>query len=220
MTSRIGSTSRSVVDVGRVDVPQVQPATVPQRRRDRRGDLGCGVDRRAGRPRRRPRLPWPRVSLASADRRTAARSRVQRVAERGVDRAQGGDERDRLAGTEPQRPRHPARLREPDDTLLVGGRVEVDEVVRVVARRAGDPERVDVVHHLPGAHAELRRDRLHRDALVAVQVRDHPEQPQEPVARALSHRCRTSWSSVAAVRSRCRTDCRRPAGASTTTASP
>ena len=40
-------------------------------------------------------------------------------------------------------------------------------------------------------HAELLGDRLHGHALVAVQVGDHPEHPQEPVARALSHRYAT-----------------------------
>ncbi len=100
-------------------------------------------------------------------------------------RAEPDQQGQRLVDAEPQRPGDRVGVAEVDAAVVP---VDLDQVVRQVARRPADEEQLEVLDQLRLGDPELGGDLGERDALPAHQVRHEREQPGQAVGGAGAHR--------------------------------
>ena len=92
-----------------------------------------------------------------------------------------------MTGSEPQRAGHAAGLGEVHDAAVVGVGVEVDEVVRPVARGPRHPQGVDVGEDLLRGDTEVPRELVHGDGARGLEEGDQTDEAHEAFCRPLSH---------------------------------
>src|SRR3954451_4154497 len=128
-------------------------------------------------------------------------------------RAQRGQQRQRLIGSEPQRPGQVVRVVDVDDAVTLGRLdVDLDQIAHLRTRKPAEPQHLQIRDDLLRPDAELLGDVVDPCAVVLSQVRHQGEQPLDLVTR-IAH-------TPATVRSRHSTPSSTSPGPSTTASGP